>query len=117
MLCGAIASWHIKKATWYYLRMVLTKSDLQEIDKRFEKFDKVLTKRLTQQRKAINADIGEFITDNVIPPIDEVGERLDKLEDTMERRFDKLDDRLDRHDERFKKLERIHPQGKHPATV
>lgn len=90
--------------------MVLTKSDLQEIDKLL---GKRLRKGLVEQRKAINQDIGEFISRNVIPQVDEISETVDRIE----RRLETHQDRLDGQGKRIENLEKIHPQGKHPATV
>lgn len=100
--------------------MTLTKTDLQTIEK-----------LLNKQRKSTNQEIGEFITNNVISPIDELETKIDKLEtkmeqgfDEVEKRFDKVDDRLDRmsttltnHKSRLKKLEKIHPNNKHSTQT
>ena len=42
-----------------------------------------------------------------------VSKELSMRIDSLDRKFDAQQDRLDRHDARIKKLEKIHPQGKH----
>lgn len=97
------------------LVMALTKDDLKQIGK-----------LLGKQRKEINHDIGDVI-DRGFNSLDEringLEERMDGFEETMERRFDAVDERLDRHYEilmnhngRVKKLEKIHPGGRHSPS-
>ncbi len=79
--------------------MPLTKNDLKSIDE-------LLERRLSEQRKTVNQNIADFISDNITPQLDEISETIERIE----RSFGK-------HEDRFERLEKIHPDGKHSAHI
>lgn len=85
--------------------MALTKSDLKEINKLLE-----------QQRKAINQDIAQFMTEKIIPRLDQLGELSEDVKKTSIV-VDRIERHLDKYEDRIERLEQIHPQGRHQAGV
>lgn len=75
--------------------MSLTKADLVAIEK-----------LLGKQRKDINGDLVDFISDAILPQIDSLHTKVDRIEK-----------KLDKHDRRIENLEDIHPKGKHSLVL
>lgn len=82
-----------------------------------------LTKK---DKKGMVALIADAINDVVVPALENMETRLASKEDirdlaskidSLDRKFDSQQERQDRHNDRIEKLEKIHPQGKHLATI
>ena len=106
--------------------MAFTQDDIKFLGKMFEK-----------QRKEINRDIAEVISDQILPKIDDLSEKvnnltdrvnnltdrvddltedvkcLSKTTDRIERKLENHQDYLDNNGQRISKLEKLHPTGKH----
>jgi len=95
--------------------MSLTKDDLYEIKK-----------LLDIQTKIIRGEFADFISDHVLPQIDKLNNRANRIEgelkgvkdtvDRVDRRFERVEDRSYSHDVSLKKLEKIHPEGQHSSV-
>ena len=81
--------------------MPLTKTDLNHIEK-----------LLDIQRKNINQDIGDLISDQILPQFDSLNDEFEGVNrkiDTLFERGDRQEKRLDNHEERITELEKVSP--------
>lgn len=80
---------------------------------------------IDEKQIATKKDVEDIVIDAintvVIPGIDSVAEdiksELGTKIDFLDRKFTSQQNRLDKHNGRIEKLERIHPQGRHLATI
>lgn len=109
---------------WYIEFMALTKADLKAIDKLLDRrlseqrkeINKDINGRFAEQRKAINQDIAGFIAEKIIPRLDQLNEMSEDVKETLTV-VDRIERHLDKHEDRIERLEQIHPQGRHQTGV
>jgi len=85
--------------------MPLTKTDLKEIGK-------LLDNKLDGQRQKINQDIGNLISDQILPQFDSLNDEFEGVNrkiDALFERGDRQGKRLDNHEGRITELEKSSP--------
>ncbi len=81
--------------------MALNKTDLKEIGK-----------LLDGQRKAINQDMGNLISNQILPQFDSLNDEFEGVNrkiDALFERGDRQEKRLENHEKRITKLEKVSP--------
>jgi DNA repair ATPase RecN len=96
--------------------MALNKTDLKEIGKLLDNKLSIQNKnfdtKLDNQRKKINQDIGDLISDQILPQFDSLNEEFEGVNrkiDALFERGDRQEKRLDNHEERITELEKVSP--------
>jgi len=85
--------------------MPLNKTDLKQIGK-------LLDNKLEVQRKRINQDIGNLISNRVLPQLDSLNDEFEGVNrkiDALFERGDHQEKRLNNHEERIINLEKVSP--------
>lgn len=96
--------------------MPLNKTDLKQIGKLLDNKlgiqDKNFDKKLETQRKNINQDIGNLISDKILPQFDSLNDEFEGVNrkiDALFERGDRQEKRLDNHEGRITELEKASP--------
>lgn len=111
--------------------MALTKNDKVYISslldvKKLSKATKVVLEELIEEKglatkKDVESIVVDVVNTVVIPGMDNMAENIKsdigmKI-DSLDRKFTSQQNRLDRHNEKIEKLEKMHPNGHHLATI
>lgn len=77
----------------------------EKLSKKFSEFEVKFDNKLVKMQKTINIEIGDYITEELLPLIDEKANKTDT--DRIERKLDRAIDRLYGHEDRISNIESV----------